>query len=354
MDKYLSYKIKFVSFVCTIFVVFIHSANSSLISCCTNSSADIQGSQAAAFLQDFISLGICRVAVPIFFTISGYLFFYNFEGTVSSYLKKYKSRIRTLVIPYLFWSLFSVALYAILQDIPAIRNLFSGKLLSSYTNLDWLRTILVDPLAYQLWFLRDLILLVILSPAIFIATNVLGRFFLIFILLAWFGNFNWLVFSGESLFFFSCGAFLSIRKLNINIVQTGNLTALIGFCWLMLLLFQSAAPLFNMELPSIQKLSVMFGCTFIWISFDTVYTTVNLQKNAIKNILSYSFFIYVFHIPMLTFIKKGYIKVVGEGELKSIIIYFASAFSIILLSLIVGKLLNKLFPKLFATITGGR
>lgn len=51
--------------------------------------------------------GICRVAVPCFFLISGYLFFSKLEDQWDTriWLDKLKKRVRTLLIPYLLWNL---------------------------------------------------------------------------------------------------------------------------------------------------------------------------------------------------------------------------------------------------------
>lgn len=44
-------------------------------------------------------------SVPIYYFISGYVFFLGIELTKGVYLKKIKNRIRTLLIPYLIWNL---------------------------------------------------------------------------------------------------------------------------------------------------------------------------------------------------------------------------------------------------------
>ena len=48
------------------------------------------------------------VAVPVFFIISGYFFFYQTKVFgKETYFKKLKKRIRTLLIPYFLWNLVS-------------------------------------------------------------------------------------------------------------------------------------------------------------------------------------------------------------------------------------------------------
>ena len=47
-----------------------------------------------------------QFCVPMFFAISGYLFFYNLDKfSTRQYLNKIKRRFHTLFIPYLFWNL---------------------------------------------------------------------------------------------------------------------------------------------------------------------------------------------------------------------------------------------------------
>lgn len=64
----------------------------------------------------FFSHALCHVAVPVFFVISGYLFFYGikkFDGKI--YFDKLKKRSR-FIIPYLLWNL-SVPLMGIVACI---------------------------------------------------------------------------------------------------------------------------------------------------------------------------------------------------------------------------------------------
>ena len=79
MDKYISNKIKNISLIMTFFVVILHS----------NNLEDSTVFNINTLIQNFIGQGIVRIAVPIFFLISGYLFFYKFKPSKEAYLKKY-------------------------------------------------------------------------------------------------------------------------------------------------------------------------------------------------------------------------------------------------------------------------
>ena len=54
-------------------------------------------------LFHIITNELARIAVPLFFFISGFLFFYKTDSfTLEKYKNKLKKRFRTLLIPYFF------------------------------------------------------------------------------------------------------------------------------------------------------------------------------------------------------------------------------------------------------------
>lgn len=53
------------------------------------------------FIQLFWGQGICRIAVPLFFILSGYLFFCNIDEGVQTVWRKIKKRCKTLLLPYI-------------------------------------------------------------------------------------------------------------------------------------------------------------------------------------------------------------------------------------------------------------
>lgn len=87
-------KKEFVSFILSIFVFFIHISSWAQYEQ-GNGLMTLINEKAAVFLRD----SFVRVAVPMFFILSGIAFFKNYDD--SKYLSKMKSRVFTLVIPYL-------------------------------------------------------------------------------------------------------------------------------------------------------------------------------------------------------------------------------------------------------------
>ena len=89
-------KKEFVSFLLSILVFFIHS----------NFAPEIIGDGLISVVNHkvsyFFSDSITRFAVPMFFMLSGLSFFKGYSN--DKYPKKIKSRIFSLVIPYLLWN----------------------------------------------------------------------------------------------------------------------------------------------------------------------------------------------------------------------------------------------------------
>jgi len=149
-------------------VVFIHSYNVTVKFSSGNMSFN-DGYN--VFIQNFFSQGITRIAVPIFFCISGYLFFLKFRGTINEFVLKYKKRAKSLLLPYLIWSIWGLVFYFGLQLFPQSKNFFTNDLIVNYSLKKILNTIFLNPIPYQLWFVRDLIVLVILTPIIYWLTK---------------------------------------------------------------------------------------------------------------------------------------------------------------------------------------
>lgn len=74
MNDYLSKKLRYIGLICMIFVVFIHAYNYQDSFLQPNTIIS-EGLNLGACLEFMISNALTRSAVPIFFAISGFLFF---------------------------------------------------------------------------------------------------------------------------------------------------------------------------------------------------------------------------------------------------------------------------------------
>lgn len=160
---------------------------------------------------------IARVAVPLFFMMSGFLFFRGGAFSAAIYQGKLRSRVKSLLIPFLFWNLALFALVAVGQHVPRLAPFFNGQNLpliamSPFQIVDAVIGITRFPTAYQFWFIRDLMTLVILSPLLWLAARYAGWAALVMLGIGWIFNI-WPVPipSIEPTLFFYLGGFVAIR-----------------------------------------------------------------------------------------------------------------------------------------------
>ena len=84
-------------FLFSIFVIWIHADN---ISSFTEAGAQVTG---PFVLEGFIIKYLANLGVAGFYLCSGYLFYRGF--TMGKLSGKWKSRVKTLVLPYIVWNL---------------------------------------------------------------------------------------------------------------------------------------------------------------------------------------------------------------------------------------------------------
>lgn len=146
-------------------------------------------------LKIVVSQTLVKVAMPMFFVMSGYLFFANVEQfNKEIYWQKIWRRIKTLLIPYIIWNL-----------------LMAVKLKTFDLSIFW------EPANMPLWFLRDLIVVSLATPIVYIGVRKLG-YWIFTLLLPVYLTGIWAIQPGPNPYaicFFTLGSFLSIRKMSL-------------------------------------------------------------------------------------------------------------------------------------------
>lgn len=197
--------ISFLRFPLIVGVVIIHSA------CKT-------GNVLADSLSVLFSDIIAKVSVPCFFLISGYLFFVNIEKlSYEQYVKKIRTRFKSLLIPYLIWIIIPIIIILIknreLLSLSETLRMFWDVESSTRTNLLGWPIKIAFPINGPLWFMRDLIILCILSPIIYYFLRLCKCWGLIllggvYVFQIW----PYITLESMSVFFFSLGSYLGIYK----------------------------------------------------------------------------------------------------------------------------------------------
>lgn len=114
-----------------------------------------------SLLQYVLARIIGDVSVPAFFFVSGLLYFSTFDGTVRCYLRKLRSRVCSLAVPYLLWNLIGYFLLAY-----AVHMVAKGDFLKSFWGVRVAyRSVSTAPVDGPLYFIKGLFFLAIAAPA---------------------------------------------------------------------------------------------------------------------------------------------------------------------------------------------
>lgn len=147
-----------VSFLLSIMVFLIHITSFAQYSHIEDSMIGMN-----TFLGKVVNECFTRYAVPLYFIISGALFFRDYDN--HKYLEKIKKRIKTLLIPYLIWN-FVWMLFEIATSYSFISNFFLGREKFVLSFLSVLEAILHYKCNGVFWFIFALMFFILISPVI--------------------------------------------------------------------------------------------------------------------------------------------------------------------------------------------
>lgn len=315
------------------------------------------------FCYSAITETLCSVCVPLFFFFSGYLFFQNIETFGSdTYKSKMIKRIRSLLVPFLFWNLFVVVTIGMGQLF--YPSLFSGafKNVSDFNITDWLSIFYCSlgsnkPIAYQLWFLRDLIIMSVMTPLFYLLCKFLRCWWIVVLMILCVLGVPSLApgLSFVSLFYYCAGCWFGINKMAFSFKDYKKR-------WISMLFYVG---LFVIELSLkgagciwvkyIHGVTIIVGCIFILQLASIYIERCNASKYLFnkKSISHASFFIYCYHGIFATFMGKmagGYVN----SDLLAVLYYFAIVVLLVVFGVIIYRTLLKTLPRFTMIITGER
>lgn len=317
-----------------------------------------------------ISQVLFTPAVPLFFIISGFLFFYGLDSfDLIRFWGKLQKRIITLLIPYLIWN--------VIYWIEPIMSMFmKGKeidflwLIESLwvmpNQLPLIKSMsLTTPADPPLWFVRDLMVCMISSPLIYRLMRIkcIGLFSLIVFGLMWYlGEFQY-PFPGISicsLFFFSFGCFLAINRVNISSYMNSKLAfILVVSLFLLVVVMESLTFDYVKDVASLKLVHnhyIFASCKVLGcMAYPMIIYRLLKNKEFSDKYLGGAFCVFAVHWLILDILKIIFSRVISAHISQSeafglyFLLIFAGFFGSLLFYYIIKK--NR---KLLMLLAGGR
>ena len=367
VSGYLSGKIRFLSALSMVFVVFIHAYNYTdtflqPTTCIT------EGLHLGAMTQFFLSNAFLRSAVPLYFIISGFLFFARRELTPEVYARQIRRRAKSVLLVFLIVSTASFAgcsaIYAATG--PGVFPVIDERMEVVEQGLAGaLKIWLNNPFAFQLWFLMQLFLICLFAPVINSGVRRFGVLLPILLTVLWafdlsldLGSFR--IFNADTYLFFTVGAYLGIKKVRLPGMDepAGSKPT----AWMLIGMLAALSAAYTLLCASLKesgteqlvlyKLVSIVGIAAIWYLYDLIPERFS-NSRCWKALERHSFMVFLLHEPLMHMLYSRGLSLSGADEVH-MLLYFGLPLLMILLMGAVGSLLKKYCLPLHRLLTGDR
>ena len=352
MDERQSTLIKAMRFPLIAMVVFAHSPGS-FESPTVDWSLD--GWNVYHFVAEMLARHLFSIGTCWFFVFSGYFFLRYLkeeEFGLQWVAAKWKKRIWTLLIPYLTWNLLSVVANIVKNS--AFSLLHIGETPANWitelgTPLFWFFT---GPADFPLWFLRDLILMSLVAPLLYLIFKRFKWVSLAVLVLVYLSPWSPEIPSIRSIFFFSLGAWLGTFKINmLSVCRKVKVPAYIAAGVLLLAATsQIGRPLHTL------LLRLFYPCGMI--SFMNICDRMIDNERLCQRLCDLAasvFFIYAAHeIYILGWTKGLCLRFFGDSLAGTWISFWLVPIIVLAVCYALYCLLNRIMPRALAFACGGR
>ena len=308
-------------------------------------------------------------SVPIYYFISGFVFFLGVEMTRETYLRKFRNRVHSLVIPYFVWNIMPLLPLFLITFNPLFKNFTAGasfhfswsSLLSCFWVYDGgLSDIpikpeeMLYPFDVPLWFVRDLIIVVACTPLLHYLIKRFKLYFVTLLGIIWFAvpYFHLKTLGFESAFFFFCwGAYMSINRRDM-LQEFGRYFKISTVGYVALgVLHVAAAHYWPAAAPTIKQLNVLVGLLFAYNFAAWLLKRGICRVNPF--LASASFFVYVSHTLVVgRVLKLLFIVFSPASDLAILLVYILAVVLTVLLLLGTFYLMRQYTPRLLKVVAG--
>jgi len=343
----MSEKLRGLGFVAMCMVVVIHGVTISAVG------GPEHAPVVVSFVQLFLSDGIARAAVPVFFCISGVLLVWRMPdpGAVN-WLQTIMRRVKRLAVPLLVWA-GGWALTARLLR-------FAGYKLFN-VDMSWIpvpdgsvfNEVVFSRTVYQFWFVRDLIILTLLAPVLEWCARRIGPWVLLCPSFLYFVTWHIGPVTTLGLFAYWTGICLGLHfQREQNIESRFNLW-LVACAWLAVILVKTWSQLeLGGEASSLLYAAApLVGVPVLWSGYDRLPASIRVWAEQLG---AYSFFLFAAHEPLITVVKKSALFLTGTGGWALTGVYLGAVPLTIIICLLAGRYIKSLFPSLYGLLTGWR
>lgn len=338
-----SYYIDVIKFVLILGVVAWHS-NVSFMAV-----EDTVGKYIVWFLANPVCL--VGVVVPVFFIVSGYLYFLNIKKfDFKTYRDKSRRRFFSLVVPYLLWNLIALVLQLIkcrFLGFPSLGLIENGhivfpRLIEGFWNYSE-----GYPFAFAFWFIRNLIVVVLVSPLVYLIGGIKQWPFFIFLLIVCVCD---TPLFGFEFFVIGCAmaSFYSgwLKSLKLTHVMPALLVWIaygVAMVWVDFGRFGTF------------MLIVSSFCAFI-VTFYFARRYSGVMAGPVGRLLVAStFFLYAMHQLFCTVTRNFYAGIFGVDTSAGVILSFLCTFSTLLTcSFVVWLIMRRIMPAATRVLSGNR
>lgn len=313
-------------------------------------------------------------SVPVYFFISGFVFFLGIELTKEKYIQKLRNRVRSLLIPFVVWNVIAVIIQMV-RTLPCLASIFpnaykiqfdfslsaileifwdasKGMIILPNTEADLTNSIY--PQDVPLWFVRDLMIVVLCTPLLYWMLRRTRHYLVLLLGALWFMPNDGVTHLNQLLtafFFFSWGAYMSINRKDMLQMFSRFFRLSVVIYVLLGVAHVVAAHCYPEACPIIKKLNVFAGLFFAY-NVSAWLLRHNICK-ASPFLAASSFFIYVSHILICgNMVRVCFVLFQPESDLSMLSMFLLSILLTVLLLLSVFYLLRRYLPSFLKVVAG--
>ena len=339
-ETHIRNKITILTFISSILVIYIHTYNAVPYGI---EDATSGFPYAILCIENFWGGSIAGRANALFFFISGLLFFRTFQ--IQDLFKKWKSRVKSILIPYVIWCSLYYLYYVAVTHIPFVVRLMNGNETIEFSITNWIDWLWKDQY-FTLWFLKSLIMLIALAPVLWVLFNnhvkkiPTGTILLIvFILCLSKGLIPIKLPAGIDSY--AVGAYIGMNHRE-QLKWNNKVASILG------LLYTAFMVLSNMRFINLYTQILLFVA--MWFALDLI----NLDEKKFPWWMSITFFTYVAHDVFLEMFEKIFLKLFGTQPIFALLDYIFMPIVTFWVLVLIAWLLRKCAPHVWKVVTGAR